>query len=129
MSYQFTAADLTAMRAAQVGHMLDVGNVQPVTVVKDTMGQMVETWSSNSADIVCGLDMRSGSERHSTNNTVVEYDATVRVPLTTVVDIRDRFRVTKRFGETLGEALVYDIVSPPQRGPTAIRLLLRRVET
>jgi len=59
----------------------------------------------------------------------VEYDATVRVPIATTVDLRDRFRVTKRFGETLSSALVFDIVAPPQRGPSGIRLLLRKRST
>ena len=129
MSYAFTAAELTAMRSAQDGHMLDVGNVQSITATEDSFGQLVETWPTNSADIACGLDMRPGSERHGTDKTVVEYDATVRVPIATTVDLRDRFRVTKRFGETLSTALVYEIAAPPQRGPSGIRLLLRRIET
>lgn len=129
MSYQFSAAELTAMRTAQTGHMLDTGNMQPVSVSQDTFGQMVETWPSNSADISCGLDMRPGSERHGTDKTVVQYDATARLPIGTAVDLRDKFRVTKRFGETLSTALIFEIVAPIQRGPSGIRLLLRRVET
>ena len=129
MSYAFTAAELSDFRVAQDGHMLDTGNVQPITVADDTFGQQVETWPTNSMDIACGLDMRSGSERHGVDKTVVEYDATVRVPIATTIDMRDRFRVTKRFGETLTSALVFEIISPAQRGPSGIRLLLRRIET
>lgn len=129
MSYAFTATELTAMRSAQDGHLLDTGNIQPITVTGDTFGQQVETWPTNSASIACGLDMRPGSERHGADKTVVEYDATVRVPIATTVDMRDRFRVTKRFGETLVSALVYEIVAPIQRGPSGIRLLLKRIET
>ena len=109
--------------------MLDTGNLQPITATDDTFGQQVETWPTNSASIACGLDMRPGYERHGIEKTVVEYDATVRVPITTTVDMRDRFRVTKRFGETLATALVFDIVAPAQRGPSGIRLLLKRIET
>ena len=116
------------MRTTQDGHMFDAGNVQTVTATGDTFGQLVESWANGSA-IACGLDMRSGSERHGTDKTVIEYDATVRVPIATTVDMRDRFRVTKRFGETLASALVFNIVSPAQRGPSGIRLLLKRVET
>lgn len=129
MSYQFTADQLTNMRATQTGHMLDVGNVQPCSETKDTFGQMVQTYPTNSSDSACGLDMRPGQERHGASNTIVEYDATVRLPITVTVDMRDRFRVTKRFGETLSTALVFDIVAPIQRGPSGIRLLLKRVET
>lgn len=129
LDYSFVAADLTALREAQDGHMLDTGNLQPITVTADTFGQQVETWPSNSTAIACGLDMRPGSERHGIEKTVVEYDATVRLPLSTAPDLRDRFRVTKRFGETLGTSLVFNIVAPIQRGPSGVRLLLKRVTT
>jgi len=129
LDYSFSTADLTFMREVQDGHMLDTGNVQPVSVSTDSFGQSVESYPTNSASITCGLDMSPGSERHETEKTVVEYDATVRVPIATTVDLRDRFRVTKRFGETLSSALVFDIVAPPQRGPSGIRLLLRKRST
>lgn len=124
-----SAADLAFMRTAQTDHMPDTGNMQPVSIAQDAFGQIVETWPTNSADIACGLDMRPGSERHGKDKTVIEYDATVRLAITIAVDPRDKFRVTKRFGETLSTALVYAIISPVQRGPSGIRLLLRRIET
>ena len=73
--------------------------------------------------------MRPGSERHLVDKTLIEYDATVRLPITTAVGMQDRFRVTKRFGETLSTPLVFDIVGPIQRGPSGVRLLLRIRET
>jgi hypothetical protein len=129
MSYQFSAAELSSMRTAQDGHMLDTGNLQPVSTSADTFGQVVESWPTDSASIACGLDMRPGSERHGKEKTVIEYDATVRLPIGTTFDLRDKFRVTKRFGETLSTALVFEIVAPLQRGPSGIRVALRRVET
>ena len=126
LDYSFTANDLTAMREAQDGHMLDTGNVQTVTLAIDSFGQQTETYSSNESSIVCGLDMRPGQERHGIEKVIVEYDATVRLPIGTTVSEDDRFRVTKRFGETLATALVFDIVSPIQRGPSGIRLMLRK---
>ncbi len=128
LDFAFTDADLESMRDMQDAHMLDTGLVQAVTVTGDTFGQQVESWTDGSA-IACGLDMRPGSERHGTDKTLIEYDATVRLPVSTTVDLRDRFKVTKRFGETLTTALVFDIVSPIQRGPSGIRLMLRRRET
>ena len=128
LDFAFTDADLTSMRDMQDAHMLDTGLVQAVTVTGDTFGQQVESWTDGST-IACGLDMRPGSERHGTDKTIVEYDATVRLPIETTVDLRDRFKVTKRFGEALATALVFDIVAPIQRGPSGIRLLLRRRET
>ena len=126
LDYDFTAADLTDMRAAQDGHMMDTGNIQPITLTTDSYGQVVESWPSNSADIACGLDMRSGSERHGIDKVIVEYDATVRLPIGTAINLQDRFRVTKRHNETLTTALTFDIIAPIQRGASGIRLLLRK---
>lgn len=129
MTTQFTEAELTFMRAAQDGRMMDTGNIQPVSATVDTFGQSVETWPTNSDDIACGLDMRPGSERHGADKTVIQYDATVRLPISTTFDLRDKFRVTKRFGETLATPLVFEFVSPIQRGPSGIRAMLKRIET
>lgn len=128
-NYQWSTTELTDFREAQDGHMLDTGNVMPISTSKDSFGQLVESWPTNSASIVCGLEMKAGSETHGVDKTVVEYDAVVRLPIGTSVDLRDKFKVTKRFGETLGTALIFEIVSPIQRGPSGIRLLLKRVET
>jgi hypothetical protein len=128
MTFQFSAAQLAAMRSAQEGHMLDTGNIQPRTQTASTYGQPVETFPTNSADMACGLDMRQGSDRPGTQMTVTTYDATARLPITATPAVGDRFRVTKRFGESLSTALVFTIVSPIQRGPSGIRILLTRVE-
>lgn len=103
--------------------------MQPISTSTDTFGQVVESWPSNSADVSCGLDMRPGSEVRGIDKTVIKWDATVRLPITTTVNIRDKFRVTKRFAESLSTALTFEIVSPIQRGPSGIRLLLRIVNT
>lgn len=129
MAYDFSTTELADMRTAQDGHMMDTGNIQPVSVSVDTFGQAVETWPTNSADIDCGLDMRPGSERNRIDDTLTIYDATVRLPIGTTYNMRDKFRVTKRFGETLTTALVFEFVGPIQRGPSGIRAMLRRVET
>lgn len=125
----FSSGDLTGMRAAQVAHMMDTCNLQACVQTADTFGELVETWPVDGADLVCGLDMRPGSERHRTENTILVYDATLRLPITATPDAKDRVKITKRFDEALGTPLVYDIVGPIQRGPSGVRLLLRRVET
>ena len=109
--------------------MFDTGNIQPRTQTLDSYDQPVETFPTNSADLACGLDMRPGSERFTLDKTVTTYDATVRLPITATPTVGDRFRVTKRHGETLAIALVFNIISPIQRGPSGIRLILQRVET
>ena len=124
-----SSTELTRLRSAQVSSLMDTGNIQPRTQTVDSFGQAVETFPTNSADMTCGLDMRPGSERFNTEMAITTYDATVRLPITATPTVGDRFRVTKRQGEALGIALIFNIVSPIQRGPSGIRLLLQRVET
>ena len=124
----FNTADLTNMRSTQDAHMMDVCNLGTCTQTPDTYNQLVETFAYG-ADLVCGLDMRPGSERHTADKTVINYDATVRLPIASSPSTKDRVKVTKRFGEALGVALVYNIVGPIQRGPSGVRLMLKKIET
>lgn len=123
----FTAAELAAFRAAQTDHMMDACYIQTYSRTV-TAGEPVETWTDAAAAIDCGLDMRPGRETPGEDMTVLAYDATLRLAITTTIDAKDRIKITKRFGETLGTALVFRIEGPVQRGPSGIRLLLRRVD-
>lgn len=123
----FSADELTGFRATQTGHMMDTVVRQAYSATQNSYNEDVVTYTDQTA-IDCGLDMRPGSERHTSNYTALEYDATMRLPITTTINARDRLKVTKRFGETLSTALVFEIVGPVQRGPSGIRLLLKRVE-
>lgn len=125
---EFSAADLTNMRATQDAHMMDTCVVQAYVQTKNTFNELVETWPADSDALSCGLDMRPGSERHGVDKTVLNYDATVRIPLGTTPDPRDRLKVTKRHGEALAVPLVYNIIGPVQRGPSGNRLLLKIIE-
>jgi hypothetical protein len=124
----FTASELAGFRTAQDLHMLDTYIPQVYSETKNSFGEMIATYTDGTAGI-CGLDMRQGIERYGPDKTVLEYDATVRLPIATTPDARNRIKVTKRFGETLATALVFEIVGPIQRGPSGIRLMLKRVET
>jgi hypothetical protein len=116
------------MRTAQTGHMLDTCYINVYSRTFNSYGEPVEVWSSPLTTTACGLDMRPGSETPGEDYTSLAYDATVRLPIGTTIDTRDRITVTKRFGETLVTPLVFRIEGPIQRGPSGIRLALRRVE-
>ena len=122
----FSSVDLTNMRAAQDLHMMDTCNLGTCTQTEDSYNQLVETFAYG-ADVACGLDMRPGSERHGVDKTVLVYDATIRLPLASSPNAKDRVKVTKRFGEDSPD-LVFNIVGPIQRGPSGIRLLLKIIE-
>lgn len=124
----FTASELQYMREVQEGHMMDSCVFQTHAFTADTYNQQVESWTDKAATIDCGLEMRPGSERRNQDMTVLTYDATLRIPIGTTVDVKERVKITKRHGETLSEALIYDIVGTEQRGASGIRLLLRRIE-
>lgn len=122
----FDTSDLTNMRTAQTDHMLDECYIQALTQTTNTFGEVVNSWADSGSAIACGLDMRPGSETRNANKTIVQYDAVLRLAITTTVDETQRIRVTKRFGESI-TPLVFDILSPIQRGPSGIRLLLNKV--
>lgn len=123
----FTSAQITRMRDTQVGHMQDTCVIQTCVQTANSYGELVETFTDGSA-IECGLDMGSGSERRTVDNITTQYDATLRLGIATSITSKDRIKVTKRFEETLGTALVYTVAGPIRRGVSGIRIPLRKVD-
>ena len=123
----FTTDELAAMREAQNTYMMDTCVRQVYSRTYNSFGESVEGWTDQSGDIACGLDMRPGSEQHRPTMTTLEYDATLRLPIGTVLDAKDRIKISKRYGESI-TAQIYRIEGPVQRGPSGIRVLLRKVD-
>jgi hypothetical protein len=128
MTQDFSAAELTGMRTAHTSHLMDSYVPQVYSRTFNAFGEPVVTYT-NGDYTDCALDMRPGSERHGEDSTKIQYDATLRIAITATPDVKDRVMVTHRFGEVLAANLVYEIAGPIQRGPSGIRLLLKRVET
>lgn len=127
LDYQFSADDLTAMRQTQTGHMLD--SCQILSYAAGTLNEFNEADAPTYTEgdpVECGLDMRSGSERSGYEMTPVQYDAVLRLPLSAALKETDRVQIIARFGEFI-EPLIFEIVSPIQRGPSGIRILLKKV--
>lgn len=129
LNYDFTAQDLASMREAQYGHMQDSGYFQALTRTYNSYGEEVNFWTDIGSEISCGLEMMSGSEIQASDKTIVEYDAVLRVAINELPSELYRFRVTKRHKESLATPLVFDIVSPVQRGVSGNRILLKKVST
>lgn len=125
---QFSADELADMREAQDGHMLDLCIIQTYSRTYNSFNEEIPAYTDAAAAISCGLDMRPGSEQHRQDMTTLEWDATMRLPLTTALDAKDRLKVTHRFGELLSTALIYRVEGPIQRGPSGVRVRLRRVD-
>jgi hypothetical protein len=124
----FSASELAGMRTAQTGHMQDACYIQTYSRTFNSYQEPVESWADAVSPIACGLDMRPGQVILGPEYTTVSYDATIRLPIDTVIDVKDRIKVTSRFGEALASPLVYYLAGPIQRGPSGIRLLLARVD-
>ena len=130
MTNTLTAADLVIMRAAQTQSLMDTCVVQTQSVTVDTYGQGIETFTDGSA-IACRFvpsNRVAASEVNRTTSTITITPATVRLPLGTTVTPKDRVKITKRFGETLGTALIFGVDAVSTQGPTCITVTLKDVD-
>jgi len=124
--WNFSKNELANMRAAQTAHMMDECTIQRYSQVY-TSGERIATYTDDPSSIMCGLDMQPGRENHRQDMTAVTWDATLRLPLDTLIDPKDRIKIVKRFGEDI-TPLVYRIESPIWHGASGLRLRLKRVE-
>lgn len=117
-----------ALRAVQQLHMWDTIRRQQYSRTINDAGQPVETWSEVAVDLDCGYEPQNGAESSTVARTIVTWDATIRLPVTTVLDPKDRVLLTRTKRETLSPPILYSIVGPVQTGPTALLVRLRKVE-
>ena len=121
----FSTAELGAMQTSAAESMMDTCKVGVwSTTGQDAAGQPVEVWTYGSA-ITCGLNPKGGREVAGEGAEPILTDATVRLPIATSVDRRDRIKVTHRFGAAITEQ-VFEIVQEPRRGPSGLQLDLRK---
>jgi hypothetical protein len=127
----FPTGDLLRMQAAQLLHMPDTCHRAAHSSTKNDYGEMVSSWEESMTDIPCGIEQGSGriSEEVEKDKTIVTYDAIARLPISQaeVWNIKDRLIVTKRFGTAI-TPITYDVAAPVRRGPSGIRLVLKKVE-
>ena len=125
----FSAAELAGMRSAQTDHMMDSCEILSYTAgtANEYNEQDQPTYPTTYIG-ACGLNMNPGSERHGQDTTDIQHDAVLRLPIGTQIKETDRIRVTSRFQE-YPNSITYEIVAPIQRGPSGIRLLLRKIVT
>jgi hypothetical protein len=123
----FRSDDLTFMREVQESHMQDTGYRMVYGATRNAFGEPVETWTAEANALTCGIEMKAGNEQDKETMTTVNYDAVLRLPIDTTIEPKDHFKLTKQYGEAVTN-IEYEIVSPLQRGPSGIRILLRKVE-
>jgi len=123
----FTASDLSIMRATQNLHMQDACQILVYAAgTVDEYGEPSAPTYTPGSEIACGLDMRPGFEKYGQESTSVNFDATLRLPINTSLKETDRITITKRYGEDTTD-ITFEISAPVQRGPSGLRVLLRKV--
>jgi len=127
MSLLFSSGELAEMRATQEAHMMDEVVRMVWSSTKDVLNADVSTWTDGKI-IACGIDMTGGAEERGSEKIAVTWDARLRLPLGTTFDMRDRFRISSRFGQPTNTNTVYEIASPAEEGPSGIVISLRKVE-
>lgn len=75
--------------------------------------------------MACGFNPANRGETKD-GSQAPDLDATLRLPIGTVVDNVSRVRITERNGEAI-TAELYSVEGLPQRGPTALVLGLKRI--
>lgn len=103
-------------------HLVGVGNQDPYGHVPNEPGS--GDWST---DIRCSFDLKPGSKQFGTDKTPLTWDAGVRLPHSLPVDTRGWLRSVEMFQQPC-IPVEYMVVGVEQEGPSATRLLLKRIE-
>lgn len=96
------------------------------SVAKDLHGRPQASWTANTPT-KCGFDPKPGGAEAMGTAQLPLYDASLRLPLSTVVDHLDRVRVSHRFGVAEVAPITYEIVGQPRQGPSGLVLRLKRI--
>ncbi len=125
----FDSTVLGRMRGTQEGAMQDLCVVLGYGEMGDGYGLPKPVWGANPVEVECGLELVGPDEEQGTGEVAV-IDARLRLPVGTVVDVRDRVMVIERYGEELGasDVLLFEIEGPAQRGASGLVLSLRLVD-
>lgn len=118
----FTSDQLDAMRAAQNSHMNDTIDI----TTRVPYYQNGETLYSGvvQSGVACGFNFTEGIEVDRGQVIVVDYDATVRLPLGTSIDINDTVTLRTLAGQVHTE--VFEVFEYPKFGTTAMIVDLKR---
>ena len=118
---------LSHFRERQAASLVDTCHKLTYSRTFNDLNEPIESWSESNTDLPCGLQQLTGTEQKRQHDTLVSYDAIIRLPLSESWNEKDRIKITKRFGEALTTVITYEIVSPIQRGVSGIRMTLRKL--
>lgn len=120
------ANTLAQIQTTQTEAFFDTCVPMTRSATADSYGQMIETWTSGTA-IACRFVPKGSQEGRTERGIVVTTQPMLRLPLTSTITALDKVQVTKRFGTTLATALTFAVDGTPQRGATALTVMLKDV--
>ena len=120
-------AELAAMQATAEGSFFDECYILRRTREADAYGEPIDTWTPEDDPIECGFEPGAPLSRVGSALTVTDVDAVLRVPIDTDLDLDDGVRLSKRHGVSV-TAEDFAVFSKPRRGPSALRMDLKRIE-
>lgn len=127
MTSLLSTTEMTEMRADQAGHYNDTCKILVWSAgTAESYGATPDVYTAGSA-MACGVEMTGGKEQTRADGTLTVIDAVVRMPLATIVTVKDRIQITKRHGVTLATALTFSVVGQPKWGPSALVIDLQSV--
>lgn len=121
------ANQLLHFRERQLLSLMDTCHRMTHSYTTNDTNEQIDAYAEVETDIPCGLENKPGGENRRDKDIVVSYDAIIRLPITIDWSVGDRIKITERFGEAI-TPIIYDIVSPAQRGPSGIRYRLKKVD-
>jgi len=116
--------ELSGLQTAQESAMMDTCIIQAYSSADDDYGEPLASYTDGSA-ISCGLNNRGGHEVQDSDMTTLITDATIRLPIDTVVKMQDRVQITHRFG--VSAVSTYEVVGPVRRGPSGLQVDVKAV--
>lgn len=125
--------DKIKMRKAAEAHMMDIWYRLVYSCSFDEFGDIVETWTKNDTPMIGGFsmfghrDMGFGIEKEQNDMTVISYDAILRIPYNTELDLRDRIEVATLRGDASYNR-TFDIVTIIIVGVSAFIVRLKTLE-
>jgi len=125
--------DKIKMRETAEAHMMETVYRHVYSCSFDDFGDIIETWTKDPTPIIGGFsmfghrDMGFGIEKELDTMTIISYDAILRVPYGTVLDLRDRIEVANLRGDTTYTQM-FDIVTIVIVGVSAYIVRLRKLE-
>ena len=123
---KFSDTELERMRETQTSAMQDLGFIQdwdPVTV----SGEEQPAWTERSDSTPLGINMlvnviaRQRQESRGREMDTVVIDGQIRLPLGVSIDVKDRIRIVKRYGQPVSEMIVA-VASESLEGPSGIMI-------